>query len=70
MQQTLATAEYNQDAQPTQAGSTQPGAFGFAWHKVVLTNDGTNVTWDIDDVRIATVGLSTITGPLGGLSRR
>ena len=49
----------------TQAGSTQLGAFGFAWHKVVLTKNGNSVTWDIDDTRIATVDASSLTH-LGG----
>jgi hypothetical protein len=60
----LSTAEYGGDAANTQAGSTQSGAFGFAWHKVVLNRDGNIATWDIDDTRIATVDLSTLT--LGG----
>jgi hypothetical protein len=59
----LSAAEFA-DASNTQAGSTQPGAFGFAWHKVVLTKDGNTVTWDIDDTRIATLDVSTIS--LGG----
>ncbi len=48
----------------TQAGSTQAGAFGFAWHKVVLTKNGNDVTWDIDDTRIVTADVSALT--LGG----
>jgi len=60
----LSTAEYGSDASNTQAGSTQAGAFGFAWHKVVLTRDGNTATWDIDDNRIATVDISSLT--LGG----
>ena len=58
VQQTISTAEYGCDAFNTQAGSTQPGAFGFEWHKVEIDNDGNNVTWDIDDVLIATVALA------------
>src|SRR5258706_13761193 len=67
IQQILSTAEYGSDASNTQAGSTQSGAFGFAWHKVALTRDGNLVTWDIDDTRIATVDLA-VTPPvtLGG----
>jgi hypothetical protein len=64
VQQTISTNEYSGDASNTQAGSTQAGAFGFAWHKVVLTKDGASVTWDIDDSRIATVDTSALT--LGG----
>jgi hypothetical protein len=60
VQLALSTAEYGGDAANTQAGSTQAGAFGFAWHKVVLTKDNNIVTWDIDDTRIATLDVSTI----------
>jgi hypothetical protein len=64
VQQTLSTAEYGADAFNTQAGSTQAGAFGFAWHKVVLTKDLGIVTWDVDDTRLATFDASALT--LGG----
>jgi hypothetical protein len=64
IQQTLSTAEYGLDAANTQAGLTQVGAFGFAWHKVVLTKLNNLVTWDIDDTRIATYDASALT--LGG----
>jgi len=47
-------------ARDVYAGSTQAGAFGFAWHKVVLTTDGSSTTWDIDDSRIATVDVSQL----------
>jgi hypothetical protein len=60
----LSTAEYGSDASNTQAGSTQAGAFGFAWHKVVLTKDGNTVAWDVDGARIATLDVSSIA--LGG----
>jgi hypothetical protein len=64
VQLALSTAEYSGDASNTQAGSTQAGAFGFAWHEVVLTRDGNTVTWDIDGTRIATADVSALT--LGG----
>jgi hypothetical protein len=64
VQLALSTAEYGGDAFNTQAGSTQAGAFGFAWHEVVLTRDGNTVTWDIDGARIATFDASALT--LGG----
>jgi hypothetical protein len=64
VQQALSTAEYGGDASNTQAGSTQAGAFGFAWHKVVLTKNGNIITWDIDNTRIATLDASALT--LGG----
>jgi hypothetical protein len=65
VQQTLATAEFDEGTGfNPQAGSTQIGSFGFAWHKVVLTKNGNSVTWDIDDTRIATVNVSALT--MGG----
>jgi len=63
-QQAVATAEYGSDALPTQAGSTQAGAFGFAWHKVTLSKLNNIVTWDVDGSRIATYDASALT--LGG----
>jgi hypothetical protein len=65
IQQTLSTAEYGSDASNTQAGSTQVGAFGFAWHYVVITTDGTTATWDVDGTRLANLDLTTL-GALGG----
>lgn len=64
IQQTISTAEYGSDAFNTQAGSTQPGAFGFAWHKVEVIRDGGLATWKIDDTTIATYDASALT--LGG----
>jgi hypothetical protein len=64
VQLALSTAEYGSDAANTQAGSTQAGAFGFAWHKVVLTRDGDLVTWDVDDTRVVTADISSLV--LGG----
>jgi hypothetical protein len=65
IQLTLSTAEYGSDAANTQAGQTQIGAFGFAWHKVDITKDGNIVSWTIDDTAIATID-STSLGALGG----
>jgi hypothetical protein len=64
VQLALSTAEYSSDASNTQAGSTQDGAFGFAWHNVVLTKSSNIVTWDVDNSRIATFDASSFT--LGG----
>jgi PEP-CTERM motif len=64
IQQTLSTAEYGSDAFNTQAGSTQSGAFGFAWHKVSISKLKNIVTWDVDDTRIATYNASALT--MGG----
>jgi hypothetical protein len=60
----ISTAEFNDGANNTQAGSTQAGAFGFAWHKVLLTKLNNIVYWDVDDARIATIDVSSIS--LGG----
>jgi len=65
IQQTLSTAEYGSDAFNTQAGSTQAGAFGFAWHKVDIYKDGNTVSWTIDDTAIASADISGL-GALGG----
>jgi hypothetical protein len=64
IQQTLSTAEYGLDAANTQAGSTQAGAFGFAWHKVIISKDGGQVSWSVDDFPMATYDASSLT--LGG----
>jgi hypothetical protein len=64
VQQALSTAEYGGALNNTQQGQTQVGAFGFAWHKVVLTKNGNTVTWDVDNTRIATVDASALV--LGG----
>jgi hypothetical protein len=65
IQQALSTAEYAGDAANTQAGQTQAGAFGFAWHKVDIIKDGNIVSWTIDDTPIATADISSL-GALGG----
>lgn len=64
VQLALSTAEYGGDASNTQAGSTQAGAFGFKWRKVVIGQDGTNAYWFIDDALIAKQPLASLT--LGG----
>ncbi len=64
----LALAEFDDDGPDSdfnpQGGLTQAGAFGFAWHKVVLTKDGDAVSWTIDDVPIVTADIGGLT--LGG----
>jgi hypothetical protein len=40
---------------PQQTGSTGAGAPAMRWHEVVIQNDGTNVTWTVDNLLIATV---------------
>jgi hypothetical protein len=64
IQQTISTAEYGSDAFNTQAGSTQAGAFGFAWHKVQLIKNGNTARWVIDDAPIADLDISSLA--LGG----
>ena len=63
VQQSLSTAEYGSDAFNTQAGSTQAGAFGFAWHKVEITLDNNIATWVVDSTLLASY---TNSGALGG----
>ncbi len=65
VQQTLSTAEYGLDAANTQAGLTQAGAFGFAWHKVEITKDGNLINWSIDGTAIANIDVTSL-GALGG----
>jgi len=65
VQQALSTAEYGGDASNTQAGQTQIGAFGFAWHKVDVIKNGNTVFWTIDDIAIATIDVGSL-GALGG----
>ncbi len=64
IQQALSTAEYGGDASNTQAGSTQAGSFGFAWHKVVIIKNGNVASWSIDDQPISSADISALT--LGG----
>ncbi len=49
---------------PDQAGTTLKGAQGFQWHDVVITKQGGQVTWQVDGLLLATVGLTNVT--LGG----
>ncbi|MDB6059307.1 MAG: hypothetical protein JWO95_3151 [Verrucomicrobiales bacterium] len=64
IQQTLSTAEFA-DAINTQAGKTQIGAFGFAWHRVDIYKVGAIVKWTIDNTAIATIDTTSL-GALGG----
>jgi hypothetical protein len=64
IQQTISANEYGGDAANTQLGMTQAGSFGFKWQKVVITKNNNIVTWDVNDVRIATFDASSTT--LGG----
>jgi hypothetical protein len=65
VQLALSTAEFDDGVNNTQAGQTQVGAFGFAWHQVAMTKFGNIIYWDIDGTRIATVDASSF-GALGG----
>lgn len=64
VQQTIAFNEYNGDPQNPQTGLTQTGAFGFAWHKVVIWKVDGIITWDIDGNVIATIDANSLV--LGG----
>lgn len=64
VQQSISTAEYGGDASNTQAGQTQAGSFGFAWHKVDIIKNNNIVSWTIDDVVIAFFNASALT--MGG----
>jgi len=64
VQQTLSTAEYGSDLNNTQQGSTQAGAFGFAWHKVDIAKNNNIVTWSVDGTLLANYDASALT--LGG----
>lgn len=64
IQQTLSTAEYALDANNTQQGLTQAGAFGFAWHKVDIIKNNNLVTWTVDGALLASYDASALT--LGG----
>jgi len=59
----LSFAEFP-DAFNTQSGTTPPGSFGFAWHKVVITKNNNVVTWNVNDTTVATIDASALT--LGG----
>ena len=43
---------------PEQSGATSIGAPGEAWHEVAIVKRGTNVTWSVDNLRIATITLT------------
>jgi hypothetical protein len=47
-----------------QTGTTAAGAPAFAWHAGEIVNDGTTITFSLDNLLIATVDSSTVT--LGG----
>lgn len=43
---------------PDQTGVSSIGAPGEAWHEVAIVKRGTNVTWFVDNLRIATIDLT------------
>jgi hypothetical protein len=45
---------------PAQNGTLKPGTVGFAWRDVAISKIGTDVTWSIDGLTIATVPNATI----------
>jgi hypothetical protein len=46
--------------QPEQTGATGVGTAGMAWRDAVIIKQGTNVTWFIDGLRIASVNTSAL----------
>src|ERR1035437_9839750 len=52
----------------TQGGSTPAGVMGFAWHTMTITQDGVNMTWEIDGLTITTVPDSALTFAGGQVS--
>ncbi|HXT11812.1 MAG TPA: Calx-beta domain-containing protein [Candidatus Angelobacter sp.] len=40
---------------PAQTGLANVGTLAYSWHDVVITKQGTNVTWEIDGLKIADV---------------
>jgi hypothetical protein len=49
------------DSFPGQSGLTSAGVLGFAWRDVVIEKRGTQVSWFVDGLRLATVDASEIT---------
>ncbi|HWQ91854.1 MAG TPA: hypothetical protein VN673_09290, partial [Clostridia bacterium] len=56
-----APAQQVTDYPTAQTGTTDAGTLGMAWHSFVITRQGTNVTWDVDGLRIAKVNISGLT---------
>jgi hypothetical protein len=54
----VAAPQAQLDLFPEQAGTTLVGSAGFAWHDVVIEKVGTNFSWFIDNLRIATIPLT------------
>jgi hypothetical protein len=48
----------------SQTGTTQVGSIGMSWHEVIIQKSGDNVSWFVDELRIATVPTAGAT--LGG----
>lgn len=45
---------------PYQTGTGWANALGMSWHSVVITKQGTNVTWDVDGRRMANVNITGV----------
>lgn len=50
---------------PQQTGTTLVGSAGFEWHQVAIEKSGSNVTWTVDGVLIATVPAADDTAATG-----
>jgi PEP-CTERM motif len=48
----------------SQSGTTATGTLGMAWHDMLIEKSGDNVSWYVDNLRIATVPIAGAT--LGG----
>lgn len=64
VQQSIATAESAANAAGVMAGTTEAGAFGFAWRKVEIEKLANSITWTVDGKLWATVDASALS--LGG----
>ncbi len=68
IQQTIANQEYSGYPPPGPnnplSGQTQQGAFGFAWHHVVIRVENGNLTWTVNGTKLVEADISEI--GLGG----
>ena len=50
-----------QSSYAQQTGAINAGAFGFAWHDVIVSRRGSTVDWVVDGIRLATISNATLT---------
>jgi GH25 family lysozyme M1 (1,4-beta-N-acetylmuramidase) len=46
---------------PQQTGRLNNGAFGFAWHDIIVSRRGNTVDWIVDGIRMAAISNATLT---------